>query len=152
MAFDPALYVWWIIPAFWWLVGLGSTSFELLPSVSWWIREPNMLWSANFLHDLAPCPFTIVTSIGHIERASGYTRKPLAFSFQVKFGDSPAHLLLMCAVTEVTNYDILVGQQTLYSFGFGLDNWLRRREFDQVGRLEMVVRNLFLSHSRQPLL
>ena len=27
--------------------------------------------------DLAPCPFTIVTSIGHVERAIGYTREPL---------------------------------------------------------------------------
>ena len=23
--------------------------------------------------DLAPCPFTIVTSVGHMERATGYT-------------------------------------------------------------------------------
>jgi hypothetical protein len=73
--------------------------------------------------DLAPCPFTIVTSIGHVERATGYTREPLQLSFRVKLGDSPAPLLLRCAVTDATNYDILVGQQVLYPLGFGLDNW-----------------------------
>ena len=32
--------------------------------------------------DLTPCPFTIVTSIGHVERAIGYTREPLQLSFR----------------------------------------------------------------------
>ena len=27
-------------------------------------------------HDLTPCPFTIVTSIGHVEWVIGYTREP----------------------------------------------------------------------------
>jgi hypothetical protein len=31
--------------------------------------------------DLVPCPFTIVTSIGHVERATGYTQEPLQLSF-----------------------------------------------------------------------
>ena len=34
--------------------------------------------------DLAPCPFTIVTSVGHVERAIGYTREPLQLSFRVR--------------------------------------------------------------------
>ena len=69
--------------------------------------------------DLAPCPFTIVTSVGHKERATCYTREPLQLSFRVKPGDPPAPLLLRCAVTNETNYDILVGQQTLYLFRTG---------------------------------
>jgi hypothetical protein len=73
--------------------------------------------------DLTPCPFIIVTSIGHVERATGYTREPLLLNFRVKLGDPPAPLLLRCAVTDATNYDILVGQQALYPLGFGLDNW-----------------------------
>jgi hypothetical protein len=73
--------------------------------------------------DLAPCPFTIVTSIGHMERATGYTWESLQLSFRVKREDSLAPLLLRCAVTDATNYDILVGQQTLYPLRFGLDNW-----------------------------
>ena len=73
--------------------------------------------------DLAPYPFTIVTSIGHVEQAIGYIREPLQLSFRVKLGDSPAPLLLRCVVTDATNYDILVGQQALYPLSFGLDNW-----------------------------
>ena len=73
--------------------------------------------------DLVPCPFTIVTSIGHMERATGYTREPLKLSFRVKLGDPPTPLLLRCTVTDATNYDILVGQQALYPLVSGLDNW-----------------------------
>ena len=73
--------------------------------------------------DLAPCPFTNVTSIGHVERTTSYTREPLQLSFQVKLGDSPAPLLVRCAMTDATNYDISVGQQAFYPLGFGLDNW-----------------------------
>ena len=73
--------------------------------------------------DLAPCPFTIVTSIGHVEQANGYTQEPLQLNFRVKPRDPSAPLLLRCAVTEATNYDILVGQEALYLLSFGLDNW-----------------------------
>ena len=58
-----------------------------------------------------------------MEWATSYTREPLQLSFRVKLGDPPAPLLLRCAVTDATNYDILVGQQALYPLGFGLDNW-----------------------------
>jgi hypothetical protein len=73
--------------------------------------------------DLAPCPFTIVTSIGHVERATGYTRELQQLSLRVKPGDPSAPLLLMCAVTDATNYDTSIGQQTLYPLGPGLDNY-----------------------------
>ena len=71
---------------------------------------------------MAHWPFTIVTSIGHVERATGYTREELQFNFQIKPEDSPTPLLLMCVLTDVTNYDILIGQQALYPHGFDLDN------------------------------
>ena len=74
-------------------------------------------------NDLAPCPFTLVTSIGHMERATSYTQKPLQFNFQVKFGDPSASLILRFVVTDATNYDILVCLQTLYPLGFGLENY-----------------------------
>jgi hypothetical protein len=77
-------------------------------------------------NDLASCPFTIVTSIGHVERATSYTREPFQLSFRVKLGDSPAPLLLRCVVTDATNYDILVGQQAFYRLRFGLDNWTEK--------------------------
>ena len=72
--------------------------------------------------DLALCPFTIVTSISHVERATGYIREPLQLSFRMKLGDPPAPLLLKCAVTNATNYNILVGQQVFFPLGFGLHN------------------------------
>ena len=59
--------------------------------------------------ELTPCPFTIITSIGHVERTTCYTREPLQLTFRVKHGDSPAPLLFRCVVTAATNYDILVG-------------------------------------------
>ena len=61
------------------------------------------------INDLDSCPFTIVTSIGHVERATGYNQEPLQLCFQVKSGDPSAPLVIRCAMTDATNYDILVG-------------------------------------------
>ena len=73
--------------------------------------------------DFEPCPFTILTSLGGTERATGITRNPLQLIFRVGNGPTYCHLSLRCAITGATNYDILVGQQALYPIGFGLDNW-----------------------------
>ena len=73
--------------------------------------------------DLEPCPFTIVTSVGSTEKAMGYTRHPLRLMFGVGSGPLYSHVSLQCAVTDATNYDILVGQHALYPLGFGVDNW-----------------------------
>ena len=94
-------------------------------------------------NDLAHCPFTIVTSIGNVERATGYTWEPLQLSFQVKPGDSPAPFLLRCSVTDATNYDILISQQTLYPFSFGMENWteeawIRPRWLAGDGRRDLI--------------
>ena len=59
--------------------------------------------------DLASCSFIIVISIGHVERAIGYTWEPLQLSLRVKPRDPFTPLLLRCPVTYATNYDILVG-------------------------------------------
>ena len=75
--------------------------------------------------DLKPCPFTIVTSVGGTERATGSTRQPLQLIFCIRAASLYSHLSLQCAVTSATNYDILVGQQALYPLGFGLDNWTK---------------------------
>ena len=62
----------------------------------------------------------------------------------MKPGDPPVPLLLRCAVTDATNYDILVGQQALYSLGFGLDNrteeaWIRPGWLAGDGRRELIL-------------
>ena len=72
--------------------------------------------------DLAPCPFTIVTLVGHMERATFYMGEPLQLSFRVKPRDPPTPLLLRCAVMNAIKYDILIGQQTFYPLNFDLDN------------------------------
>lgn len=58
-----------------------------------------------------------------MEQATGYTKQPLQLIFCI--GSSPlySHLFLKYAVTNVTNYNILVDQQAHYLFGFGPNNW-----------------------------
>ena len=73
--------------------------------------------------DLKPCPFTILTSLGGTEWATGQTKEPIHLIFHVEAGPTYSHLFLKCMVTRATNYNILVGQQGLYPLGFGLDNW-----------------------------
>ena len=48
--------------------------------------------------NLAPYPFTIVTSIGRVEQANGHTREPLQLNFRLNRRDPLAPLILMCAV------------------------------------------------------
>jgi len=71
-------------------------------------------------------PFTIVTSVGGTERATGYTKAPLRLIFNVGARPTYTHLSMKCVVTNATNYDIFVGQQVLYPLGFGLDNWTEK--------------------------
>ena len=93
--------------------------------------------------DLAPYPFTIVTSIGHVERATGYTWEPLELSFRVKPRDPSIHLFLKCEVTNATNYNILIDHQAFYPFDFGLDNgieeaWIQPGWSAGDGRRELI--------------
>ena len=55
--------------------------------------------------------------------STGHMKEPLYLIFRVGWGPTYWHFFLKCAVTCVTNYDILVGQQTLYLLGFWLSNW-----------------------------
>ena len=56
--------------------------------------------------DLDPCPFTIMTSLGGTEHATGYTKDALQLSFHVGDGPIYSHFFVRCAVTNATNYDI----------------------------------------------
>ena len=76
--------------------------------------------------NLPPSSFSIVTSIGHVERATSFTWEALQLSFQIKPKDSPAPLVVRCVVMDVTHYNILVGQQAFYPLGFGSDNWTKK--------------------------
>lgn len=57
-------------------------------------------------NDLNTYPFSSITSIGHMERTTGYTQEPLQLSIQLKYGNSPTPLLPMYAVIDLTNYNI----------------------------------------------
>ena len=63
--------------------------------------------------------------------------------FAVGPGPLFSHVSLQCVVTGATNYDILVGQQTLYPLGFAVDNWteeawIRPRWCAGDGRKELI--------------
>lgn len=74
--------------------------------------------------DLKPCSFTIIISIGGTEQATSYNKEPLQLIFNFGCGPLYSHLSVKCVVTNATNYDLLVGQQALYPFDFGLDDWI----------------------------
>ena len=126
-------YVWWMIPTFWWSVGPGARLFELLPSMWWWIRVHNLLrstknlrrncgwWSTTWLLAHLPLSHPLATWNGPLVILGSHYN----LVFRVKPEDPPTPLLLNCAVTNATNYDILGGQPTLYPLSFGLDNWTK---------------------------
>lgn len=78
--------------------------------------------------DLDPCPFTIATSLGGTEHPMGLTKAPLQLQFNIGT-NAYTHISLRCVVTNATNYDILLGQQTLYPIGFGHDSWMEEAWF-----------------------
>ena len=86
---------------------------------------PKVEMNPGVANNLAPCPFTIATSIGHVEHNTSYIWKPLQRSSRVKPGDPSVLLLLMYVMIDVTIkcYNIFVGRQTFCPLGFGLDNW-----------------------------
>ena len=100
----------------------GANTIQIAPSCVIMNSEAQLVMIDKMLaqelrlmvNDLALCPFIIYTSIGHVERATDYSREPL----QVKPGHPPAPFHLKCAVMEATKYDILFAQQTLYPAGF----------------------------------
>lgn len=73
---------------------------------------------------LEPCPFVILTSARGMEHAIGQTKELLCLIFRVGAGPIYSCLSLKCAVTNATNYDVLVGHQALYHLGFGVHNWV----------------------------
>ena len=79
-------------------------------------------------HDLDPCPFTIVTSLGGIEQPTRLTKEPLRLQFKVG-ADSYTYVAVRCVVTSATTYDILLGQQALCPIGFGHDSWTEEAWF-----------------------
>ena len=77
------------------------------------------------LHEgtLEACPFTINTSMGGSERATGITMKPLMIKIRPNDVMDAAAINTKAIVTQAESYDVLVGSTVLYPMGFVLDFW-----------------------------
>ena len=128
-----------MILAFQLSVGLGANTIWVAPQCLMMNSQTHAVaLELRLMADtLAPCPFTIITFIGHIKHHWLFM-EAITTSW-----NPPAPLLLKCAVTNTTNYDILVGEKTLNPLGFGLDNWteeacVRPGWSAGVGRRELI--------------
>lgn len=95
-----------MILAIWWSIGLGAILFGLVPNVWWWIQGHNPFWLAK------NCGW----------RPTTWLLVYLPSSHLLATWSRP---LVILEPLQLSNYDILIGQQTLYPFGVGLDNLIK---------------------------
>jgi hypothetical protein len=72
---------------------------------------------------LEECPWTISTSMGGTERATGITKAELSLKLNQEDVEDAGFIKVKAIVTEAKSYDVLVGTTVLYSMGFNLDFW-----------------------------
>ena len=72
---------------------------------------------------LEPCPFTINTSMGGLEKATGITIQPLLVRFQPHDVIDSAAIKVKAIATQAESYDVLVGAMVLYPMGFTIEFW-----------------------------
>jgi hypothetical protein len=72
---------------------------------------------------LEECPWTISTSMGGTERATGITKVELSLKFNQEDVEDAGFMKVKAIVTEAKSYDVLVGTTVLYPMGFTLDFW-----------------------------
>jgi hypothetical protein len=72
---------------------------------------------------LEECPWTISTSMGGTERATGITKAKLSFKLNQEDVEDAGFMRVKAIVTEAKSYDVLVGTTVLYPMGFILDFW-----------------------------
>jgi hypothetical protein len=73
---------------------------------------------------LEECPWTISTSMGGTERATGITKAELSLKLNqenVEDVEDAGFMRVKAIVTEAKSYDVLVGTTVLYLMGFTLD-------------------------------
>jgi hypothetical protein len=70
---------------------------------------------------LEECPWTISTSMGGTERATGITKAELSFKLNQEDVEDAGFMKVKAIVTEAKSYDVLVGTTVLYPMGFTLD-------------------------------
>jgi hypothetical protein len=70
---------------------------------------------------LEECPWTISTSMGGIEHATGITKAELSLKLNQEDVEDASFMRVKAIVTEAKSYDVLVGTTVLYPMGFTLD-------------------------------
>jgi hypothetical protein len=72
---------------------------------------------------LEDCPWTISTSMGGTERATGITKAELSLKFNQEDVEDAGFMRVKAIVTEAKSYDVLIRTTVLYPMGFTLDFW-----------------------------
>jgi hypothetical protein len=72
---------------------------------------------------LEECPWTISTSMGGTERATGNTKAELSLKLNQEDVEDVGFMKVKAIVMEAKSYDVLVGTTVLYPMGFTLDFW-----------------------------
>jgi hypothetical protein len=72
---------------------------------------------------LEECPWTISTSMGGTEHATGITKAELSLKLNQEDVEDVGFMKMKAIVTEAKSYDVLVGTTVLYPMGFTLDFW-----------------------------
>jgi hypothetical protein len=72
---------------------------------------------------LEECLWTISTSMGGTERATGITKAELSLKLNQEDVEDVGFIKVKAIVTEAKSYDVLVGTTVLYPMGFTLDFW-----------------------------
>jgi hypothetical protein len=68
-------------------------------------------------------PWTISTSMGGTERATGITKAELSLKLNQEDVEDAGFMKVKAIVMEAKSYDVLVGTTVLYPMGFTLDFW-----------------------------
>jgi hypothetical protein len=68
-------------------------------------------------------PWTISTSMGGTERATGITKAELSLKLNQEDVEDAGFIKVKAIVTEAKSYDVLVGTTVLNPMGFTLDFW-----------------------------
>jgi hypothetical protein len=72
---------------------------------------------------LEKCPWTISTSMGGTEHATGITKIELSLQLNPDNVEDASFMKVKAIITEAKSYGILVGSTILYPMGFTLDFW-----------------------------
>jgi hypothetical protein len=72
---------------------------------------------------LEKCPWTISTSMGGTEHATGITKAELSLQLNPDNVEDANFMKMKAIVMEAKSYDVLVGSTVLYPMGFILDFW-----------------------------